>query len=89
MSLIRISQFSTGVTNELRAAIRAAKRAGVVAMILDLRDNPGGLVFEAIGVASQFIPEGDTIYLYEEKDEEPRPVKTVPAAWRQTCQWSR
>jgi carboxyl-terminal processing protease len=78
IALIRISQFSTGVTNELRAAIRAAKREGAVALIIDLRDNPGGLVFEAIGVASQFIPEGETIYLYEEKNEEPLPVTTVP-----------
>ena len=78
VALIRVSQFSTGVTKELKTAIRAAKRAGVESIILDLRDNPGGLVFEAIGVASQFIPEGKTIYLYEEKDQDPRPVKTVP-----------
>lgn len=78
VALIRISQFSTGVTKELKTAIRAARRAGVESIILDLRDNPGGLVFEAIGVASQFIPEGNTIYLYEEKDQDPRPVKTVP-----------
>ena len=77
VALIRISQFSTGVTNELKSAIRAAKRAGVESIILDLRNNPGGLVFEAIGVASQFLSEGHTIYLYEEKDQEPRPVKTV------------
>ena len=78
VALIRISQFSTGVNNELRSAIRAAKREGVESVILDLRDNPGGLVFEAIGVASQFIPGGQPIYLYEEKGEDPRPVNTVP-----------
>lgn len=78
VALIRLSQFSTGVTNELKAAIRAVKRAGATSIIFDLRDNGGGLVFEAIGVASQFIPEGKTIYLYEEKGQDPRPVKTVP-----------
>jgi carboxyl-terminal processing protease len=78
VALIRISQFSTGVTNELKSAIRAVTRAGATSIILDLRDNPGGLVFEAIGVASQFIPEGKTIYMYEEKGQDPRPVKTVP-----------
>jgi carboxyl-terminal processing protease len=78
VALIRISQFSTGVTSELKSAIRAARREGAESIILDLRDNPGGLVFEAIGVASQFIPEGSPIYQYEERDEEPRPVNTVP-----------
>lgn len=78
IALIRITQFSSGVTNELKSAIRAARRAEVEGLIIDLRDNPGGLVFEAIGVASQFIPEGSPIYLYEERDQEPRPVNTVP-----------
>jgi carboxyl-terminal processing protease len=78
IALIRISQFSSGVTNDLKAAIRAAMREGAVGLILDLRDNPGGLVFEAIGVASQFIPEGQPIYLYEERNEEPQPIRTVP-----------
>jgi carboxyl-terminal processing protease len=78
IALIRITQFSSGLTNSLKGVIRAANREGVEGIILDLRDNPGGLVFEAIGVASQFIDEGSPIYLYEEKDEEPRPVETVP-----------
>ncbi len=78
VALIRISQFSSGVTADLKSAIRAAKREGVESIILDLRDNPGGLVFEAIGVASQFIEEGSPIYLYEERDLDPRPVNTVP-----------
>ena len=78
IALIRISQFSAGVTNALKAAIRAAMREGAEGLVLDLRDNPGGLVFEAIGVASQFIPEGEAIYLYEERNDEPRPITTVP-----------
>jgi len=77
VALIRISEFSTGVTNALKSAIRAVKRQGASSIILDLRDNPGGLVFEAIGVASQFIPEGKPIYLYKDKTDDARPVNTV------------
>lgn len=78
VALIRLTQFSSGLTNDLKAAIRAVMREGAESIILDLRDNGGGLVFEAIGVASQFIPEGNPIYLFEEKDAEPLPIRTVP-----------
>jgi len=78
VALIRISVFSTGVTNQLKSAIRAVKRAGATSLILDLRDNGGGIVFEAIGVASQFVPEGKALYLYQERDGETKTIKAVP-----------
>ena len=75
---IRLSEFSVGATRELQAAIRSVEADGATSIIFDLRDNPGGLVFEAIGVASQFLPEGTPIYLNQEKDQEPLPIKAVP-----------
>lgn len=75
---IRLSEFSVGSTRELQRAIRAAEADGATSIIFDVRDNPGGLVFEAIGVASQFLPEGTAIYLNQERDAEPKPIRAVP-----------
>jgi len=75
---IRLSEFSVGSTRELQKAIRAAEADGATSIIFDLRDNPGGLVFEAIGVASQFLPEGTAIYLNQERGAEPKPIRAVP-----------
>ena len=74
---IRLSQFSVGAAKEVKSALREAKGQGATAVIFDLRDNPGGLVFEAIGVASQFLPEGKAIYLYQERDKEATPIRTT------------
>jgi carboxyl-terminal processing protease len=56
---IRIEQFSDGATKTLVTALKAAEAAGATGMVLDLRGNPGGLVSEAVGVASQFLGSGD------------------------------
>ena len=58
VAMIRLDQFSTGATKALQGAIKSAKDAGATALVLDLRDNPGGYVNEAIGVASQFLADG-------------------------------
>ena len=71
---IRIEEFSKGVTDDLKGALLAAKEAGATAVVLDLRDNPGGYVDEAIGVASVFIASGT---VYEERDASGT-VKAVP-----------
>ena len=80
---VRISGFNVGVTRDLRNALQEARDQGAEGVILDLRDNPGGLVYEAIGVASQFMPEGTTIFQHQEANQEPYPVKTVgfDGAW--------
>lgn len=46
---------------ELREAITRLKSQGMRQMILDLRGNPGGLLEQAIDVASEFLPRGQVI----------------------------
>ena len=74
---VRIADFSVGATEQLKAALAAARQAGAGGVVLDLRDNPGGLVSEAIGVASQFMAEGATIFQQQGRDAEPLPVETI------------
>jgi carboxyl-terminal processing protease len=62
---IQLAGFSSGVTNQLRDALTAAKSQGATGVILDLRNNPGGLLNESIGVTSQFLKSGTVL---QEKD---------------------
>jgi carboxyl-terminal processing protease len=62
---IRLDQFSSGATDKLVAALKAATKAGATSVLLDLRHNPGGFVDEARGVASQFLASG---LVYQEED---------------------
>lgn len=55
---VRIAGFSNNVTRDLTNALSEVKQQGAQGLILDLRNNPGGLLSEAIGVASQFLPDG-------------------------------
>ncbi len=54
---IRLARFSSGCSREIHDAIRDLKRQGMTSMILDLRDNPGGLLLESVEIASMFLPE--------------------------------
>jgi carboxyl-terminal processing protease len=62
---LRLSSFSQGTSTELDTALSAIKAQGATAIILDLRNNPGGIFSEAIGVASRFLDSGDVV---EEKE---------------------
>jgi carboxyl-terminal processing protease len=58
---LRIAGFSNGVTSDLKKALGDMKKQGVTGIILDLRNNPGGLLTESIGVASQFLSSGTVL----------------------------
>ncbi len=53
---IQIVQFARGTDDELKKALTQAKAQQVTGIVLDLRDNPGGYLDEAVKVASEFIP---------------------------------
>jgi len=74
---IRINQFSVGATDDVKEALKDAEANGARGYVLDLRGNPGGLAAEAIGVASQFLPEGQTVYKVQDRNGDQRDVKTL------------
>ncbi len=56
-----LSQFAQGAADELRQQLQGLLRQHVQGLILDLRDNPGGLLAQAVGVASLFIKSGTIV----------------------------
>ena len=75
---IRLVQFTGGSLDEMKQAIQEARAAGATAIILDLRDNPGGLVNEAIGIASEFLPLNEVIYKERNRDGVVSVKRTLP-----------
>lgn len=58
---LRIAGFSEGVTDSLEKALQQIKQKDFDGIVLDLRNNPGGLLDEAIGTASQFLKSGNVL----------------------------
>jgi carboxyl-terminal processing protease len=64
---VSLSEFSRGASSKIADAIRSLEAEGQLkGLVLDLRDNPGGLLDEAGLVASQFIDTG-TVTIEREK----------------------
>ncbi len=62
---IQIIQFSDGVASQLRDTVMQAKRLGAKSIILDLRDNPGGYLNEAIDTVSLFQKSGNVLLVQD------------------------
>ncbi len=61
IAYIRLAGFSQGVSQDLERALKEIRSEGGTKIILDLRNNPGGLLNEAVGVASQFLSKGNVL----------------------------
>ena len=75
--MVRIASFSDNVGSDLEQIISQARGEGADSIILDLRDSPGGLLDEAVAVASQFLAEGD-VMLEQDADGERRALRARP-----------
>jgi carboxyl-terminal processing protease len=58
VGVVRLSEFSRGAHGELIRELRRLERRGAGGFVLDLRGNGGGLLDEAVLVASAFVPDG-------------------------------
>jgi carboxyl-terminal processing protease len=55
---IFLTGFTDGACREVRQALLALKAQGAVSLVLDLRDNPGGALNEAVDIVNLFVPKG-------------------------------
>ncbi|MBF0503715.1 MAG: S41 family peptidase [Candidatus Omnitrophica bacterium] len=58
---VRLTEFRENSYGELHAALEKLKAQGADSLVLDLRNNPGGLLDVAIKIAEDFLPAGETI----------------------------
>ena len=66
---LRLSQFTRTASADLRSAFLSLKSAGAQSLIIDLRDNGGGLLREAIRISNFFVPKGSEIVRSKGKTE--------------------
>jgi carboxyl-terminal processing protease len=62
LGYIRLSQFSANATTEVSHAIEKLEKQGAAAYILDLRNNPGGLLQAGIEIARLWLDSGTIVY---------------------------
>ncbi|ACX51625.1 carboxyl-terminal protease [Ammonifex degensii KC4] len=68
---VAVSQFTERTPEELGQALRDLQKKGMMGLILDLRDNPGGELVAAVKVAEFFVPAGPVVYIdYRNREAE-------------------
>ena len=58
---VQLSDFTPDAGKEVKNAVIALKEKGAKGIVLDLRGNPGGLLFEAVNICNIFIPKGKQV----------------------------
>lgn len=58
---IRLNQFSANAAQEMRDAIQALEKQKVAGYVLDLRSNPGGLLYASIDIARMWLKDGKIV----------------------------
>ena len=65
MGYIRIASFSENTGKEFKAAYDSLEEQGMKGLIIDLRENPGGLVTSCVEIANMVVPKGPIVSVVE------------------------
>ncbi len=65
---VQISNFSEHTHEELVQVLKELQDKGMKGLILDLRQNPGGLLDQAVKISSMFVPEGKLLFQVEDRE---------------------
>jgi carboxyl-terminal processing protease len=68
IAIIKINYFNEGTISSLKSAIKNITKQKSVAVILDLRNNPGGMIEQAIGTAEIFLNSGVEIVKFQSRN---------------------
>jgi carboxyl-terminal processing protease len=74
LGYIRLNQFSANASKEMQTAIKDLESKRVAGYILDLRSNPGGLLFSSIDIARMWLNKGTIVSTIDRQGEREREV---------------
>jgi len=66
---IKVSRFAQTTFDEFQTALSGLKKKGMKKLVLDLQNNPGGYLNQAIDLADEFLPAGEKIVFTKGKDQ--------------------
>jgi carboxyl-terminal processing protease len=72
LGYIRLTQFSANAAEEMRNAIKNLEQQQVSGYVLDLRSNPGGLLYASVEIARMWINEGGIVSTVDRQGETDR-----------------
>jgi carboxyl-terminal processing protease len=73
---LRVAAFTRGVGRWVRDQVARARHRQVQGLVLDLRDDPGGLLDEAVETASAFL-DGGPVVSYEQRNSQPQVLRAL------------
>ncbi len=76
IAILKISQFGEETVSEFIDAQKSIRSRSVRGIVLDLRDDPGGLLDSAVSVGSFLIPKGKTVVIEEDGEKRREPLLT-------------
>lgn len=72
---LRLSSFSSESADELEEALSGSREAGAERFVLDLRDNPGGQLDQAVEAAELFLEPGSVVYIRQDAEGDREKVR--------------
>jgi carboxyl-terminal processing protease len=69
---IPLDQFNENATSELTESVRRLQNAGARGIVLDLRNNPGGFLDQALSISNLFLKQGQEIASVRGRNTEPQ-----------------
>lgn len=79
VGIISIAQFSEHTADQVKKAMKSLDEQGAACYVIDLRNNPGGLLQQAIDITSLFVKEGEVVRVQSRAQSEE--VRKVTGAW--------
>lgn len=70
MAYIEISTFNEGTAEEFKSAYQELKKQNPKGLVIDLRNNGGGLVSESLNIAETMVEKGKTLLITANKNKE-------------------
>jgi carboxyl-terminal processing protease len=70
VGFVKLSTFARNSYSELIKALSELQNEGMTRLVFDLRDNTGGFLDQAIGIANLFLPQGDLIVYTEDRNHQ-------------------